>query len=157
MECYILSEQEKELARRIQGDIPVENRPFRTIGEAVGLREQEVMESIRRLVHLKIIRKFAAIVRHQRVGYEKNALVVWAVPDEDCERTGQLFAGFRQISHCYARTPPFEGRYNLFTMMHFRGENPEEFVRRLSDLSGLEDYRILFSEEEYKKSSMAYF
>jgi siroheme decarboxylase len=157
MENDPLSGKEKELARYIQGDIPIEKRPFRTIGKAVGLAEEEVIAAINRLKHHKIIRKFAAIVRHQRIGYDKNAMVVWAVPDEACEKTGRLFAGFRQISHCYVRTPPFEGRYNLFTMIHFLRGNPEEFVRHLAALSGIGDYRILLSDEEYKKSSMTYF
>jgi siroheme decarboxylase len=157
MKDGILSEKEKDLARQIQGDIPIDNRPFRTIGRAVGLQEEEVISSINRLKQLKIIRKFAAIVRHQRVGYERNAMVVWAVPDEACETTGRLFAGFRQISHCYVRTPPFEGRYNLFTMIHILNGDPEEFVQHLATLSGIGDYRILLSEEEYKKSSMTYF
>jgi siroheme decarboxylase len=157
MQTYLLTEQEKDLARRIQGDIPVESRPFHTIGKAVGLNEGEVIAAINRLKHLGIIRKFAAIVRHQRVGYEKNAMVVWAVPEAACEKTGQFLATFKEITHCYARVPPFEGRYNLFTMIHFRKENPEEFVQRLATLSGIGDYKILLSEEEFKKSSMAYF
>jgi len=157
MENYALSDREKDVARQIQGDIPIEKRPFRTIGNAVGLCEEEVIAAINRLKHMKIIRKFSAIVRHQRVGYERNAMVVWAVPEEACERTGRLFAGFRQISHCYLRTPPFEGRYNLFTMIHVLRGDPDKFVQHLADLSGIGDYRILLSEEEFKKSSMSYF
>lgn len=157
MKSPALTEKDKALARQIQGDIPLEKRPFRVIGKTVCISEDDVITSINRLKRQGCIRKFAAIVRHQRVGYEKNAMVVWAVPETECEATGQLFASFKEITHCYERTPPFEGKYNLFTMVHFRKDPPEKLIRELATLSGIRDFQVLFSVEEFKKSSMSYF
>ena len=157
MNPQILTEKEEAVARRIQGDIPVEKRPFQTIGEAIGLQEEDVIAIIDRLKRQDVIRKFAAIARHQRVGYGKNAMVVWAVPAASCQATGQTFARFKEITHCYERTPPFEGRYNLFTMIHFRNDAPDNLLQRLANLSGITDFKILPTIEEFKKSSMAYF
>jgi len=157
METSSLTEEEKALARQIQGDIPADKRPFLKIGEILRLHEDEVIAIIQRMKQQGLIRKFAAIVRHQKVGYEKNAMVVWAVPQGACEATGQQFASFPEITHCYERTPPFEGKYNLFTMIHFRKDKPEKLIERLATLSGIRDYKILLSVEEFKKSSMAYF
>lgn len=153
----MLTDKEREIARRIQGDIPLVPRPFEEIGAAVGSSGEEVMAVVRRLKEEGVIRKIAAIVRHQRVGYEKNAMVVWAVPPERCEAVGRLFATFREITHCYERTPPFEGRFNIFTMVHFKGGDPGEQIAALASRSGIADFRILTSVEEFKKSSMAYF
>jgi DNA-binding Lrp family transcriptional regulator len=104
-----------------------------------------------------VIRKFSAIVRHRQAGYERNVMALWAVPEEACEAVGNLFASQPEITHCYERTPPFAGRYNLFTMIHFRSEDPREWVEKLAAKAKLDDYRLLFSEEEYKKSSMDLF
>ena len=153
----MLTEKEKEIARHIQGEIPLVRRPFQQIGAAVGLAEEEVMDVIRSLKQRGVIRKIAAIVRHQRVGYEKNAMVVWAVPSERCETVGQLFATFKEITHCYERTPPFEGKFNIFTMVHFRTGDPGQLIKELAIRAGIADFRILTSIEEFKKSSMAYF
>jgi len=157
MQAYVLTEPERELARRIQGDLPIEKRPFRAIGETIGLGEEDVISAIGHLKDLGVIRKFAAIVRHRRVGYERNAMVVWSVPVEKCESVGKRFAAFKEITHCYERAPAFKGKYNLFTMIHFRTDSAQNFIQELATLSGIDDFLILESEEEYKKSSMAYF
>jgi siroheme decarboxylase len=157
MQSPMLTVKDKEVARHIQGDIPVDKHPFQMIGDAVGLSEAKVLAIVNRLKRQGIIRKFCAIVRHQRVGYEKNAMVVWAAPETSCEVTGKMFASCREITHCYERKPPFEGRYNLFTMVHFRNDNPDDLIQKLADLSGIRDYKILLSIEEFKKSSMVYF
>jgi len=113
--------------------------------------ETEVVNIIDRLKRQGIIRKFVAILRHQQAGYEKNAMVVWAVPKSACEATGHLFASFKEITHCYERTPPFEGRYNIFTMIHFRKDKPDEFIQQLALLAGIADFKVLLSIEEFKK------
>jgi DNA-binding Lrp family transcriptional regulator len=108
-----MTDQEKALARLIQADIPMEKRPFETMGKAVGLTGKDVLALIRQWKEQGLLRKVAVIVRHQRVGYTQNAMVLWSVPEEDCETAGTFFAAFPEITHCYERTPP-EGRYNLF-------------------------------------------
>ena len=157
MKSSILTDKERELAGYVQGDIPIHKRPFQAIGDAIGLDETEVVNIIDRLKRQGIIRKFVAILRHQQAGYEKNAMVVWAVPKSACEATGHLFASFKEITHCYERTPPFEGRYNIFTMIHFRKDKPDEFIQQLALLAGIADFKVLLSIEEFKKSSMTYF
>ncbi len=152
-----LTEKEKEIARHLQGDLFIERRPFMTVADAVGLDEDEVILTINRLKQQGIIRKFAAIIRHQRAGYEKNAMIVWAVPADRAEAIGQIFASFGEISHCYERMPPLEGKYNLFTMVHFRRDKPEDLIQHLADCAGVSDFKVLESVEEFKKTSMAYF
>lgn len=153
----MMTEQEKALARLVQADIPIEKRPFEAMGQAIGLNEQEVLALIDQWKQAGVIRKVAAIVRHRQVGYVHNAMVLWAVPETMREATGQLFASFKDITHCYERTPAFEGKYNIFTMIHDREGRLEEVVQQLSRLSGIQDFKILFSEEELKKRSMTYF
>jgi ribosomal protein L5 len=61
------------------------------------------------------------------------------------------------VSHCYERVPAFLGKYNIFSMIHLRGDDMEEFVQNLSGIIGIKDFKILISEEEYKKNTMEYF
>ena len=151
------SETEKEIFKRIQQDIPLAKRPFKIIGEETQTSETDVLTAIRRLMKEGIIRKFGTILRHQKAGFTHNAMVVWAVPFEKCESAGQTLASFREVTHCYERTPPFEGKFNIFTMVHFREGEQEIIVQKLSHCVGINDFKILMSEEEYKKSSMEYF
>jgi siroheme decarboxylase len=148
---------ELKISRYIQRDIKKTHRPFRGIADESGMSEQEVLDVIRQMMERGLIRKFAAIVRHREAGFTANAMIVWAVPENCCEQVGQMLSSFPEISHCYERYPALEGRYNIFTMLHLRDQNIEEKVKAISKASGIPDYRILMSEEEFKKSSMEYF
>lgn len=153
----MLSKTETKIAKQIQGDIPLTERPFGRIGEKTEIREEDVVEGIKGLMKRGIVRKFGAILRHHRAGYTHNIMVIWAVPEQRCEEVGRIFASFREISHCYERTPPFEGRYNIYTMIHLRGNDQKRFIEKLISKTGIKDFKVLLTEEEFKKSSMEYF
>ncbi|HOD37018.1 MAG TPA: hypothetical protein PLR20_14690 [Syntrophales bacterium] len=150
------TKEEKALAA-VQKDIPLVERPFKKIASAAGLEETEVLDIIRRLMEKGVIRKFGGVIRHRQAGFERNAMIVWAVPAEKTAEAGEALSAFKEITHCYERAPPFEGRYNLFTMVHFPAGGPADLVRRLSQAAGTGDFRVLESLEEYKKTSMEYF
>lgn len=157
LETSALSPQEADIARLIQGNIPLTGRPFQRIAETAGLTEGEVLSLAGGLRERGIIRKFAAIVRHQKVGYTHNVMVLWAVPPAHTEAAGKALSFFAEVTHCYERTPPFAGRYNLFTMVHFRNEADEVLLREMAAAAGVADFRVLRSMEEFKKNSMEYF
>jgi len=152
-----LSPQKAEVARRLQGDIPLTSRPFEQIGRTVKLSEAEVLEIADGFKRQGLIRKFGAILRHQLAGYRHNVMVLWAVAPDRCENAGCRLAAFAEVTHCYERTPPFAGKYNLFTMVHFRHEADEALLGRMAAAAGTADFRVLRSIEEFKKSSMEYF
>lgn len=147
----------QDLLRQLQGDLPVERRPFRAAASRAGSDEQGVLDAIRGLLRDGAMRKFGAVLKHQRAGITRNAMVVWAVPPERAEDAGTLFASFKEITHCYERRPSFEGRYNLFTMVHAGEGTLERLIAAIADRAGIRDYQVLHSEEEFKKSSMEYF
>lgn len=161
-----MTDEEKRVARQVQGDIPLDKRPFGAIARRIGMEEDDVIVVLKGLQEKGIIRRFGAVLRHKRAGFSDNAMVVWAVPEERCEEIGALLASYDSISHCYERTPPLEGVYNIFTMVHLTGEHTEGidgvdrmgvFVGKVSEDIGIGEYRILRSIEEFKKSSMEYF
>jgi DNA-binding Lrp family transcriptional regulator len=152
-----LSPQEVDIARLIQGDIPLTGRPFQRIAETAGLTEGEVLSLACGLRKRGIIRKIGAIVRHQKVGYNHNVMVLWAVPPACAEAAGKVLSSFAAVTHCYERTPPFAGRLNLFTMIHFRDKTDENLLRKMALAAGVADFRVLRSLEEFKKNSMEYF
>jgi DNA-binding Lrp family transcriptional regulator len=145
------------LLRQLQGDLPVERRPFHAVAARAGMKEEAVLDTIGTLVQQGVIRKFGAILRHQRAGITRNAMVIWVVPPDRTEETGAVFASFREITHCYERRPPFQGRYNLFTMIHTGKGRLESVIAKISSRSGICDFQVLESLEEFKKTSMEYF
>ena len=153
----MLTDEERIIGRFIQRDIAMTRRPYQEIAAQTGMTEQEVLNRIRQMRDRGLIRKFGAVVRHREAGFTGNAMVVWAVPEDRCEQVGQVLSSFPEITHCYERSPAFEGKYNLFSMIHLRQQGIEEKIEAISAATGIQDYLILTSEEEFKKSSMEYF
>ena len=152
-----LTTAEKKVARLIQRDIPATDRPFGKLAGIHGLNEEEFLNIILKLFREGFIRKFGAILRHQKAGYNRNCLVVWSVPPDQIERAGQVLAAFDFVSHCYERKPAFQNKYNLFTMLHAKDEDVSALIREMAAASGVRDYLMLESHQEYKKTSPEYF
>ncbi len=153
-----LSRIEKELIKIVQEDIPKSHRPFQKIAIKLNISEEEVLNILKKLKDKGIIRRFGAILRHQKAGLKENGMIVWNIPDEKVKEIGEKFAQFKEVTHCYER-PRFKGwNYNVYTMVHGKSkEEIENFAKKLSKISGINDYRILYSIKEFKKSSMKYF
>jgi len=156
-ERIVLTRDEQQILQALQSDIPLHSRPFAALGKRLNLSEDAVIRIIQELADRGIIRKIGAILRHRQAGFKQNAMVVWSVPESRMEITGKILASFPEVSHCYERTPSFEGKYNLFTMVHLKSPDIENQVREMAQAADLDDYQILVSETEYKKSSMVYF
>lgn len=154
----MLSKKQKKLISLIQDDLPLDREPFKVLAQKLKIPEEEIIEMINEMIKKGIIRRFGATLRHQNAGFKYNAMVVWDVKDEDVERVGRLFGSMREVTHCYERVRTPIWPYNLYTMVH--GATKEaclDIAKRMSELSGICDYQVLFSKREFKKTSMNYF
>jgi len=153
-----LTEQEKRIVSLLQEGIPLRERPFAELAEKLGLTEEVLIEKINDFTQRGLIRRFGATLRQRSVGFTENAMVVWDVPDELADETGQVFAGFSQVTHCYRRPRRRGWPYNLFTMIHGHSkEYCQETAAKMAEAAGVGSYALLYSTEELKKSSMRYF
>lgn len=154
----MLTALEKQVILGLQRDLEVEPRPFLDLAVRLNLEEETVLAAIRSLMEKGYIRRFGVTLRHQKSGFEANALVAWKVPEADLKRIGRELAAQRVVSHCYSRRPASAWPYNLYTMVH--GRSREECLAtaaRMAQETGLNDYQVLFSESELKKTTMRYF
>jgi DNA-binding Lrp family transcriptional regulator len=77
-EVALLSEDEKALARLLQGDVPDVETPFAALAEelraqGVDVDEDWVLASTRSWVGAGIIRRFGAAIKHHATGFTSNA------------------------------------------------------------------------------------
>ncbi|MBC7341848.1 MAG: Lrp/AsnC family transcriptional regulator [Clostridia bacterium] len=146
-----------DLIAQLQGNIPLEARPFARIADAIGWSEGEVLSRLRRWQAEGRLRRVGAVLAHRRAGVAANALVLWQVPSGRLEEVGEALARDRRVTHCYQRKPAPGWPYNLFFMVHGqRRSQVEAVVKELADELKVRDYRILFSTVEIKKTSMTY-
>jgi DNA-binding Lrp family transcriptional regulator len=154
----MLTDIEKRVIASIQGDMPIVARPYQVIADSLGIGETELLEVLQSLVDRGIMRRFGATLRHQRSGFDANAMTAWQVAEERVEEVGALMATFPQVSHCYRRDPKPTWPYNLYTMIHGTSEaDCIETARQIAAKTGVTTYELLFSKQELKKTSMKYF
>ena len=153
-----LTDLEKKIIALIQADIPVTKRPFLEIAKQVGVEEEVVLQTLRKLHGDGTIRRFGVTIRHQISGYKANAMVAWQVDEDRIDDVGKLMAAFEGVSHCYRRNPAKNWPYNLYTMIHAKTEEDcYTMAEAMSTLTSVTNYSLLFSRDELKKTSMTYF
>jgi len=149
---------DRRIIRCLSGDIAGDKTPYRKVAEQVGVSEDEVLDRIERYIQSGTLRRLGAIVNHSRAGFSANGMVIWNVPDPMVDEVGPIMASFDEVTHCYvrARHPDWVG--NLYTMVHGTTEEVcRNIAQRISERTGVTEYRILFSSREFKKTSMIYF
>jgi DNA-binding Lrp family transcriptional regulator len=154
----VIDALDRKIIQLIQGDLPLDPRPFAVLAEAIGISEEEFVNRVKSLKRRKVIRRFGATLKHQEAGVNANAMVAWKVPEGRIDEAGKTMARFREVTHCYQRRTDKDWVYNLYTMIH--GDNKgecERIARKMSEATGIGEYALLFSEREFKKTSMEYF
>jgi len=142
------------LLKAAQDGFELTERPYLALAERLGISEEEVMHRLEHLQQEGVVRRIAATIGHRALGIVANALIVWKVPPEQVQEAGEIFAGAEEVTHCYERATAPDWPYNLYTMVHSRSrEDCLRIVDQLSEVSGVREYRVLFSEKEYKKTS----
>lgn len=152
-----LDSQHWAVIEQLQEGIPIERRPFDYPALCVGMTPTEFIARMLQLKHDGVIRRMGVRLRHHKAGVQGNALVVWQVPERDVERVGTLFASMPEVSHCYTRATCDGFPYNLYTMVHAPArEEVDNVVRRMVEKSGVNEYIMLRTLRELKKSTPRY-
>lgn len=153
-----LSIKDRRLLAQIQGDLPLCTSPFGEVARRTGWKEEELVRRVRFFIRRGMIRRFGAILRHQKAGYRGNAMAVWKVPEEKVAKVSRAMIACRSVSHCYLRPAHPRWPFNLYTMLHGKNEGDcRQIARKISRDTGIKEFRLLFSRREHKKSSMDYF
>ncbi|NLI91600.1 MAG: Lrp/AsnC family transcriptional regulator [Peptococcaceae bacterium] len=153
-----ITEEGKALIRLLQEDLPNSLTPLCDMAEQLHTDIQKVIDQTKGFLELGVMRRIGAVLVHHKAGFTANAMGVWIVPPDRIEQTGAKMAEFKEVSHCYERPALPDWPYNLFTMVHGQSvKECEEIMERISRVTKIRDYSMLFSQLELKKSSMRYF
>jgi DNA-binding Lrp family transcriptional regulator len=154
----MLSELEKKIIAFLQDDMPITERPYLEISKQLDIPEEKLLYILKDLRRRGIIRRFGATIRHQKSGFEANAMVAWQVDEDRIDAVGKKMAALKAVTHCYRRNPTQDWPYNLYTMIHAKDEKScREIARKLAQKASVDTYTLLFSRKELKKTSMQYF
>jgi len=153
-----LTKSDEELLKALQEGLPLCGQPYAELGARAGLSEDEVLRRIREWKDAGVIRKVGAFIAHRSAGIKANGMVVWDVPEDRLEEAGRRMAAHEMVSHCYARPRTARWPFRLYTMVHGRTrEEVEAAVREIAAREKIENYKILFSMRELKKTETRMF
>jgi DNA-binding Lrp family transcriptional regulator len=136
--------------------LEIEAEPFKALALGLGISEEEVIGRISRLIHEGKIRRFAASVRHQPMGYAHNAMIIVRVSREDVEDVGEAGSRIEAVSHCYQRAHPDGDPWCLYMMVHGKDSGSiERAAGMIRNIPGVRDIEVCRSIEELKKTSLS--
>lgn len=147
--------QQQALKCAIQGGLPIDSRPYLQLANMIGGSEQQVIACIEEWINNGLIKRFGLVVKHHKLGYNANAMVVWNVPNHLVDEIGERIKQSGLVTLCYRRPrrQP-DWNYNLFCMIH--GKDRGQVLRQLHQLKEacqLTDieHDILFSYKQFKQ------
>ncbi|WP_374089438.1 AsnC family transcriptional regulator [Methylomicrobium lacus] len=131
-----LDEVDLQIMRATQAGLPLTARPYHAIAEQLGLSVDQVIERMRRMQELGVIRRIGAVPNHYKLGYRFNGMTVWNVPDEKIDALGERIGSLDFVSHCYHRPRHLPlWPYNLFAMVH--GRSQEDVDRQIGQIAAI--------------------
>ena len=154
----IVDEVDKKIIKALETDIPLTLNPYQQIAADLNIEQAELLRRLQKLKERKILKRVSGILHHRDSGYQANGMFVCHFNKKEIDKAGQEISKLEAVSHCYQRQTYQNWPYNFYAMMH--AKNKEELENKIKELVAdyeIEDYQILYSIEELKKTSMKYF
>lgn len=151
---------EAALIDEIGRGLSLVTRPYAEIGERLGCSETEVIDGINRIMMRGDLKRFGVVVRHRKLGYRANGMVVWNIPDARIGELGRCISQYSFVTLCYQRPRQLPNwPYNLFSMIH--GQDRDAVIEQVAHIvqeCGLQDseHEVLFSPRCFKQRGAAY-
>lgn len=119
----------------VQEGFPVMARPFRALGNALGLEEEEVIRRLERLQQEGLVRRIGPILDLRRVGLG-GVLAAMKVEPEKADEVAGVVNEYPEVSHNYLR--PDESGYHLWFTVSAREDRIQEILSEIRSRTGLE-------------------
>ena len=113
-----LDEKTQLLLNVIQDDLPLVERPYKALGEKVGLSEEEVVARVAKLKANKILRQVSTIFDTRSLGWQ-SSLVACKAPPGKIDEVAEVLNRHPGVSHNYARRHDF----NIWFTIGIPGES----------------------------------
>jgi len=137
---------EKKLLSIIQRDFPLVPEPYRELGNALGITEEEVMARLQSLMESGVIRRLGGVFDSRKLGYS-GALCAMNVTKERISEVAGVVNSFDEVTHNYLR----EGFFNMwFTVLTPSVARLGEILDEIRELTGIQEILTLPSENIFK-------
>ncbi|MER5174289.1 MAG: Lrp/AsnC family transcriptional regulator [Candidatus Nitrosocosmicus sp.] len=146
MLIHELDNTDKQILNDIQWTFPLVDRPFLELVKKYHISEEEIIQRIKNLKEIGIIRQISAIFDTRKLGY-KSALVAFAVDKNKIDDVANEINKHPGVSHNYERNH----EYNIwFTLAVAPDGDMKVDLDKMASLDGVLKYRVLPTLKMYK-------
>jgi len=126
---------DRDILNQIQSHFPIDPRPYRVIGERLGLNEEEVLQRVKRLKDKGIIRRIGGNFHSHRLDYT-STLCAARVPEDKLEEFVAVVNSYPGVTHNYLR----DHAYNVwFTFIAQDMDFIDRALKEISERTGIAD------------------
>ncbi|WP_257173332.1 hypothetical protein [Colwellia sp. M166] len=153
-------EQQQALRAILECGLPHVAQPYLAIAKQISATQAQVLAQISYWQEDGLVKRFGLVVKHRKLGFKANAMVVWNIADDKVNEVAALLSSCPEVSLCYRRPRRLpDWPYNLFCMIH--GTDRAIVIAQITAMTqqfGLEDVAkdILFSFKAYKQQGARY-
>lgn len=154
-----LAPEDRQLLSVLADGLPITARPFTEIASRAGMAEAHVLDRLNALREAAIIRRFGVILKHRKLGYAANAMVVFDIPNGQADEAGERLARLAGVTLCYRRRRAFDWPYNFYCMVHSRSRAEAEPViasLRAATEPFRRDMAVLFSTRCFRQRGVRF-
>jgi DNA-binding Lrp family transcriptional regulator len=141
-----IDETDRAILNRIQSDFPITSRPYRTIGEELGLSEDEVLKRVLRLKDSGIIRRIGGNFTPDKLGFV-STLCAAKVPEDKISQFAEVVNRYPGVTHNYRR----ENQFNIwFTFIAASKDEINTNLKQIAVETGISDILNLPATRVFK-------
>ena len=143
---YFMDDIDRKILNIMQTGFPIEEAPFRKIGEMVGIGESEVLERVQALKDEGIIRRIGAVFDSRKLGFV-STLCAARVPEDKLEDFANVVNAYPGVTHNYRRNH----EYNIwFTFIAPSEEELQQSIEAIKKRTGISDILSMRAKRTFK-------
>mgnify|MGYP001605032448 CR=1 FL=1 len=144
-----LSTLESKILNIIQSDFPLVPQPFKILSNRLGIKEETLIQILKRLKDKGVIRNFAVGLNHKKLGF-RSSLIGLKVSSKRIESVAKNIIRYPEVTHCFLR----RGDYNLWSVfIYSKKERFRQFLDKFAKRVGRENVLNLPTKKKFKLST----
>lgn len=130
-----MDDTDLKILSAVQEEFPLVSRPFRALGEKLGLDEDEVIIRLKKLEQDGLVRRLGPILDIRKLGFS-GVLVAVKVSEGEAQGVADVVDRYEEVSHNYLR--PNDSGYNMWFTVSAREDRIQEILTEIRSKTGCE-------------------
>lgn len=131
----IMDEINKKILNMLQNEFPLVPCPFQVVADRLGIREEDVLDRVKKLKDDGVIRRIGAVFDPRMQGYV-STLCAARVPAEKMELFKATVNASPYVTHNYRRNHDYNAWFTIITPSEAA---MQDFIAQVKNRTGIED------------------